>query len=79
MKREEGKQESAKEEEEEVKTIMMDSKLYLEDKEEVYLEGELYRKITNTKLKKYWFTLLGKELYCYRRKEDDVHKKMYNL
>jgi hypothetical protein len=39
----------------------------------------MYRKLTETRLKKYYFTLLGKELYCYRRQDDDHHRRLYNL
>lgn len=37
------------------------------------------RKTPEGKFKKYWFCLLGKELYCYRKKEEDKHKNMHNL
>jgi hypothetical protein len=29
----------------------------------IQFEGEMIRKATETKLKKYWYCLLGKELY----------------
>jgi hypothetical protein len=45
----------------------------------VQIEGEIIRKATETKLKKYWYTLLGKELYVYKNKSDDKHKGMHNL
>jgi len=32
-------------------------------------EGEMIRKATETKLKKYWYCLLGKELYVYKKKD----------
>ena len=31
------------------------------------IEGEMFRKAPEGKLKRYWFCLLGKELYCYRK------------
>ena len=34
----------------------------------VQFEGEMIRKATETKLKKYWYCLLGKELYVYKNK-----------
>ena len=37
------------------------------------------RKATETKLKKYWYCLLGKELYLYKNKNEDKHKGMHNL
>ena len=38
------------------------------DDECVQFEGEMIRKATETKLKKYWYCLLGKELYVYKNK-----------
>ena len=32
-----------------------------------------------TKLKKYWYCLLGKELYVYKNKSEEKHKGMHNL
>jgi hypothetical protein len=37
------------------------------------------RKTPQGKFKRYWFCLLGLELYQYRKKEDDKHKVMYSL
>jgi len=34
----------------------------------IQFEGEMIRKATETKLKKYWYCLLGKELYVYKNK-----------
>lgn len=45
----------------------------------VQLEGELFRKATEGKLKKYWYCLLGKEFYCYKKKDDERHKDMHSL
>lgn len=39
----------------------------------------MIRKATETKLKKYWYCLLGKELYVYKSKHEDKHKGMHNL
>jgi serine/threonine protein kinase len=39
----------------------------------------MVRKATETKLKKYWYCLLGKELYVYKNKHEDKHKGMHNL
>jgi len=39
----------------------------------------MIRKATETKLKKYWYCLLGKELYVYKKKEEEKHKGMHNL
>jgi chlorite dismutase len=43
------------------------------------LEGELFRKATEGKLKRYWYCLLGKELYCYKKKDDERHKDMHSM
>ena len=45
----------------------------------IQFEGEMIRKATETKLKKYWYCLLGKELYVYKKKEEEKHKGMHNL
>jgi len=42
-------------------------------------EGEMLRKTPDGKFKRYWFCLLGKELYCYRKKDDERHKGMHSL
>lgn len=39
-----------------------------DDKNSVQIEGEMIRKATETKLKKYWYCLLGKELYVYKNR-----------
>jgi PH domain/Protein kinase domain len=39
----------------------------------------MLRKATETKLKKYWYCLLGKELYVYKNKNEEKHKGMHNL
>ena len=39
----------------------------------------MYRKANETKLKKYWFCLFGRELYCYRKKDDDNQKTMQSM
>lgn len=45
----------------------------------VQMEGEMIRKATETKLKRYWYCLLGKELYVYRNKKEEKHKSMHSL
>ena len=47
--------------------------------DETQLEGEMLRKATETKLKKYWYVLFGKELYMYKKKDNGNHKNMHNL
>jgi len=37
------------------------------------------RKAPGGKYKRYWFCLLGKELYCYKKKNDEKHKGMHSL
>ena len=49
------------------------------DEDEVRFNGQMIRKATETKLKKYWYALLGKELYVYKNKNDDKHRGMHNL
>lgn len=39
----------------------------------------MIRKASATKLKKYWYCLLGKELYVYKKKDDEKHRGMHNL
>jgi len=39
----------------------------------------MIRKATETKLKRYWYCLLGKELYVYKSKKEDKHKSMHSL
>jgi hypothetical protein len=39
----------------------------------------MIRKATETKLKKYWYCLLGKELYVYKTKKEEKHKSMHSL
>lgn len=39
----------------------------------------MFRKAPEGKLKRYWFCLLGKELYCYRKQDEDKHKGMHSL
>ena len=43
------------------------------------IEGEMIRKATDTKFKKYWYCLLGKELYVYKNKKEEKHKSMHSL
>jgi hypothetical protein len=43
------------------------------------MEGEMIRKANETKLKRYWYCLLGKELYVYKNKNDEKHKSMHSL
>lgn len=50
-----------------------------QEQEDVKYEGEMVRKATETKLKKYWYSLLGNELYVYKSKNEEKHKGMHNL
>jgi hypothetical protein len=45
----------------------------------IQFEGEMIRKATEFKLKKYWYCLLGKELYVYKNQKEEKHKGMHNL
>lgn len=49
-------------------------------KNSVHIEGEIYKKQKKAgNIKKYWFVLLGKELYSYKQKGDLKHKEMKSL
>ena len=50
-----------------------------DDAPAIHMEGEMIRKATETKLKRYWYCLLGKELYVYKNKKEDKHKSMHSL
>ncbi len=50
-----------------------------ENKKTVSIEGEIIRKATETKLKRYWYCLLGQELYVYKKKDEEKHKSMHSL
>lgn len=39
----------------------------------------MLRKAGEKKLKKYFYCMLGKELYVYKRQDDDRHRGMHNL
>ena len=39
------------------------SAMVANDKNEVGFDGEMIRKASDTKLKRYWYCLIGKELY----------------
>lgn len=50
-----------------------------QEQADIKFEGEMVRKATETKLKKYWYCLLGNELYVYKHKNEEKHKGMHNL
>jgi len=50
-----------------------------ENDKTIQIEGEIIRKATETKLKRYWYCLLGKELYVYKNKQEEKHKSMHSL
>ena len=51
-----------------------------EDKIKGNYSGYLYKFINHgKKLKKYWFSLVYKDLYYYKSKDETMHKGMYNL
>lgn len=39
----------------------------------------MMRRANETKLKSYWYVLLGKELYVFRKENDQNHKGMNSL
>ena len=60
-------------------TFKEDTDSTISSKEPIEYEGEMMRKAKENKLKKYWYTLLEKELYAYKSKGDAKHKTMINL
>lgn len=50
-----------------------------EDKEKGNYSGYIYKVTHTKKLKKLWFSLIYKDLYYYKSKEDKLHKGMHNL
>ena len=57
-----------------------DSCVRCEGKTSVHHEGEIMKKQKRGgQLKKYWFVLLGKELYSYKNQSDLKHKEMKSL
>ena len=62
-----------------VPDIREDFRSTVEGSDFVSFEGEIFRKAPEGKIKPYWFSLLGKELYCYRKKEDKKHKGMHSM
>jgi hypothetical protein len=50
-----------------------------EEKVFMEFEGEILRKTPEGKFKKYWFCLIGKEIYCSRKRDDEKHKGMHSL
>lgn len=51
----------------------------LKSKETIEYSGYLYVKSKEKKLKKYYYKLLNKELYCYQDKDAAQHKRMHLL
>jgi hypothetical protein len=50
-----------------------------DEKVEVHHEGVLYKISRGKKLKKRYYKLVHKDLYCYRNKTDSNHKGLHNL
>ena len=51
-----------------------------EGKNSVHIEGEIYKKQKKSgEVKKYWFVLLGKEMYSYKDQKEVQHKEMHSL
>ena len=53
----------------------------LTDKNEQYsfFEGECYLKTRADRFKTHWAVIMGNELYCYRNKDDPMHRVMHSL
>jgi len=45
----------------------------------IEMQGEMIRKVNDTKFKRYWYNLIDKELYVYRKVSEEKHKGMHNL
>lgn len=45
----------------------------------MFLEGKCYLKTKTDHFKSHWAVLEGNEIFCYRRKGDDVHRVMHCL
>lgn len=54
-------------------------KITSRNKDDIEFEGEMMRKASKDKFKKYYYRLLDKELYVYKTKKDEEHKTMINL
>ena len=53
---------------------------FVTDEENVQVQGEILQKVPDgSKLKACTYNLIGKELYVYRKKNLDEHKKMHSL
>lgn len=51
-----------------------------EGKNSIHIEGAIYKKQKKAgDIKKYWFVLLGKEMYQYKQKNEIQHKEMHSL
>ena len=51
----------------------------VDDKEKGNYSGYIYKQSSQKKLKKVWFTLIYKDLYYYKSKDDTIHRGMHNL
>lgn len=51
------------------------------DKNEQYtfFEGECFLKTRADRFKTHWAVIMGNELYCYRNKDDALHRVMHSL
>ena len=45
----------------------------------LFHEGDCYLKTKSERLKKHWAVIMGNELYCYRKRDDTVHRIMHSL
>ena len=45
----------------------------------LFFEGECFLKTKTDRYKQHWATVMGNELYCYRRKGDTDHRAMHCL
>ncbi len=44
-----------------------------------FFEGECYLKTRADRFKTHWAVIMGNELYCYRNKDDALHRVMHSL
>ena len=56
-----------------------DNNEYHQDKIKGNYSGYIYKVLNTNKLRKMWFSLIYKDLYFYKSKDDPIHKGMHNL
>jgi hypothetical protein len=52
---------------------------FSQTKKEIFYEGECFLKTKSDRLKKHWCVIVGNDIFCFRRKEDEKHRVMHSL